>query len=69
MMHVAIVSHDAGGAEILSSWLNRATCSACVVVEGPAEAIFRRKCPQAEFLTRRRARKKWLAALRYGLAE
>lgn len=51
MMHVAIVSHDAGGAEILSSWLNRANCPASVVVAGPAEAIFRRKCPQAEFMT------------------
>lgn len=51
MMNVALVSHDAGGAEILSSWLNRANCSASVVVAGPAEAIFRRKCPQAEFLT------------------
>jgi len=51
MMHVAVVSHDAGGAEILSSWLNRAHCSASVVVAGPAEAIFRSKCPQAEFLT------------------
>jgi len=50
MMHVAIVSHDAGGAEILSSWLNRSHCLASVVVAGPAEAIFRRKCPQAEFL-------------------
>lgn len=50
MEHVAVVSHDAGGAEILSSWLNRAHCSASVVVAGPAEAIFRRKCPKAEFL-------------------
>lgn len=51
MEHVAIVSHDAGGAEILSSWLNRAHCPACVVVAGSAESIFRRKCPQAEFLS------------------
>lgn len=51
MEHVAIVSHDAGGAEILSSWLTRAHCHASVVVAGPAETIFRRKCPQAEFLT------------------
>jgi len=48
---VAVVSHDAGGAEILSSWLNRARCPACVVVAGPAESIFRRKCSQAEFLS------------------
>lgn len=51
MVHVAIVSHDAGGAEILSSWLNRAYCPASVVVAGPAEDIFKRKCPQAEFLS------------------
>lgn len=51
MAHVAVVSHDAGGAEILSSWLNRAHCPASVVVAGPAESIFRRKCPQAEFLS------------------
>lgn len=50
MAHVAVVSHDAGGAEILSSWMNRDFCRASVVVAGPAEAIFRRKCPQAEFL-------------------
>lgn len=50
MTHVAVVSHDAGGAEILSSWLNRIDYSASVVAAGPAEVIFRRKCPQAEFL-------------------
>jgi hypothetical protein len=50
MDHVAIVCHDAGGAEIISSWLNRAKCTASVVVAGPAEAIFKRKCPHAEFL-------------------
>lgn len=51
MAHVAIVSHDAGGAEILSSWLRRTHCQASVVVAGPAESIFRRKCPQAVFLS------------------
>jgi hypothetical protein len=50
MEHVAIVSHDAGGAEILSSWLKRTNCLASVVVAGPAEKIFRRKCPQANFM-------------------
>ena len=50
MGHVTLVCHDAGGAEILSSWLNRSYCSASIVVAGPAEAIFRRKCPEAEFL-------------------
>lgn len=51
MAHVAVVSHDAGGAEILSSWLSRAHCPASVVAAGPAEPIFRLKCPQAEFLS------------------
>lgn len=51
MGHVAIVSHDAGGAEILSSWLSHARCHASVVAAGPAESIFRRKCPQAEFVS------------------
>jgi hypothetical protein len=51
MMHVAVVSHDAGGAEILSSWVNRAHCPVSIVAAGPAEGIFRRKCAQSEFLT------------------
>jgi hypothetical protein len=45
-----LVSHDAGGAEILSSWLNRTNCQASAVVAGPAVDIFQRKCPQVEFL-------------------
>ncbi len=48
--HVAIISHDAGGAEILSSWLNHYDYSASVVVEGPAKKIFKEKCPNAEYL-------------------
>lgn len=48
--HVAIVCHDAGGAEILSSWLKRYRYSSSVVVSGPAEKIFRYKCPNADFL-------------------
>jgi hypothetical protein len=51
MEHVAIVSHDAGGAEILSSWLNRSYCQASVVAAGPAEEIFRRKCLNVELQT------------------
>jgi len=51
MAHVAIISHDAGGAEILSSWLNRGNFQASVSVEGPAEAIFRRKCPSVNFVS------------------
>jgi hypothetical protein len=40
---IALVCHDAGGAEILSSWLLRCTEPYCLVLDGPAVAIFRRK--------------------------
>ena len=40
---IAIVCHDAGGAEILSSWLRRCEESYCLVLDGPAKAIFQRK--------------------------
>lgn len=45
---IAIVSHDAGGAEILSSWIHRHSESYCLVLDGPAKDIFKRKlgdCP------------------------
>jgi hypothetical protein len=40
---IAIVSHDAGGAEILSSWVRRCTEPYRLVLEGPAKGIFERK--------------------------
>ncbi|MCE5181776.1 MAG: hypothetical protein ABFD51_13360 [Anaerolineaceae bacterium] len=40
---IAIVSHDAGGAEILSSWLRRCEEPYCLVLDGPAKDIFQRK--------------------------
>lgn len=40
---VAIVSHDAGGAEILSSWLKDSDLSYSLSLSGPAENIFRKK--------------------------
>ncbi len=40
---IAIVSHDAGGAEILSSWLRQNQQPHCLVLEGPAISIFQRK--------------------------
>ena len=43
------VSHDAGGAEILSSWLNHYSLSSQRCGCCPAESIFRRKCPQTGF--------------------
>lgn len=44
---LTIVSHDAGGAEILSSYLRRHDAPAVCVLEGPAQAIFSRKCAGA----------------------
>ncbi|MFA5824702.1 MAG: hypothetical protein WC825_01880 [Gallionellaceae bacterium] len=40
---IAIVSHDAGGAEILSSWVRRCKEDYCLVIDGPAKNIFQRK--------------------------
>lgn len=40
---VAIVSHDAGGAEILSSWAKLRSVPFCLVLGGPAKKIFERK--------------------------
>ena len=51
MSRVAIVCHDAGGAEILSSWLLRSDNLCFVVTEGPAISIFDRKCVDAERLS------------------
>ena len=40
---IAVVSHDAGGAEILSSWVRRCREDYCLCLEGPAKDIFERK--------------------------
>lgn len=45
---IAVVSHDAGGAEILSSWLNQNKQPNCLVLDGPAIAIFHRKLGKCE---------------------
>jgi len=42
-MNIAIVSHDAGGAEILSSWVLHQNEKYFAVLEGPAINIFQRK--------------------------
>ena len=57
-MHVAIVSHDAGGAEILSSWAHFCKHSFSLVLAGPALKIFKNKCPHAEILSLEEAIKK-----------
>ena len=40
---IAIVSHDAGGAEILSSWIRQNPQPCCLALGGPAISIFQRK--------------------------
>jgi hypothetical protein len=40
---VAVVSHDAGGAEILSSYVRRQGLHPMLVLEGPAKKVFERK--------------------------
>lgn len=40
---IAVVSHDAGGAEILSSWVHQNQQAYCLVLGGPAIDIFQRK--------------------------
>ena len=40
---VAIISHDAGGAEILSSWLKQNKVNYCLSIDGPAINIFKNK--------------------------
>ena len=42
---VAVVAHDAGGAEILSSWLRRHMTKGVAVLGGPATKIFNGKIP------------------------
>ncbi len=39
----AVISHDAGGAEILSSYVRQQNINCCYVLEGPASKIFERK--------------------------
>lgn len=45
---VAVVCHDAGGAEILSSWVNASSSRCLLVLEGPAVSVFSRKCVEQE---------------------
>ncbi|MFH2135420.1 MAG: hypothetical protein ABII81_09640 [Pseudomonadota bacterium] len=48
---IGIVSHDAGGAEVLSSWLRQCNEPYCLVLEGPAKAIFQRKLGNCESIS------------------
>jgi hypothetical protein len=47
-MTLAVVSHDAGGAEILSSYVRSQGIRALFVLEGPARAVFARKLGQID---------------------
>ncbi len=51
MSGVAIVCHDAGGAEIVSSWLLRSNDLSLVVLEGPAIDVFAKKNINVERLS------------------
>lgn len=47
---VAIVSHDAGGAELLAHYVKNANFSACLVLEGPAVNVFHRVLGEVDIL-------------------
>lgn len=48
---IAIVSHDAGGAEILSSYVRQQNLDSLYVLEGPARKIFERKLGTVQTLS------------------
>lgn len=52
---IAVISHDAGGAEILSSWLCQNEQPYCLVLSGPATSIFQRKLHNNEIISLERA--------------
>lgn len=47
---VAIVSHDAGGAELLAHYVKNAKLSVCFALEGPAINVFRRVLGEVDIL-------------------
>jgi len=49
-MSVCIVSHDAGGAEILASYVARNSIKPLLVLDGPAVSIFKRRLGSIEIL-------------------
>jgi len=59
---IAVVCHDAGGAEIISSWLKSCHEQYCLVLQGPAVAIFKRKLGECDLVLLNDALKKcdWL---------
>ncbi len=51
MTSTALICHDAGGAEILSSWARQTKNTCFLVADGPALGIFQRKCPDIKKLS------------------
>lgn len=50
---ILVVSHGAGGAEVISSWVKKhSEFRYNFLLEGPALKIFRRKIPRIQFVTR-----------------
>lgn len=45
-VRLSVVCHDAGGAQVVSNWLNKAECEAKCAVSGPAVEIFKKNCPE-----------------------
>jgi hypothetical protein len=45
---IAVVSHDAGGAQVISSWILNQAEPFCLVVDGPAIEIFKNKLSSFE---------------------
>lgn len=45
---IAVVCHDAGGAEVISSWLLKSGAPYCLALAGPAKNIFQRKTGVSE---------------------
>jgi hypothetical protein len=51
-VRLLVVSHDAGGAEVVSAWVRRHPEYACTfLLAGPARSIFQRKTPGLEVAT------------------
>jgi len=48
---LAVISHDAGGAEILSSYIRQQGLSCVYVLEGPALKVFERKLGQVQSIS------------------
>lgn len=56
--NMLVVAYDAGGAELLSSYMKSENISCPVVVDGPAKTIFSKKLPNLVFNTLEEALKK-----------